>query len=781
MANPHLTLNVSLARVEDKRQPNAMVYVFDDRGKFLASEALPKKERSKVTLKLPERSINQQIEVMIAPITETDLSDVPKWMEKDIRKAVIRRVKPKLADIQARDAFTQKIQMLEQEMVVDIQIPWDQLELWLMCPCNVHGRLYKRVLFPDGSTRDWGICHACICIYEVDKIPMLIQKLPDKDIFRLRDDLWREIQDPLPDPPEPIPVPPELFYTKINQGFESLTKVDTADVRRRLDRKATPVIPLPPPREIVKKSKTFPIEKGTMNKLLPIFQAEGVETIRLEFLDNAYLLPKYLCQIAWFWGKITMDFIKCICTDTEGYFDTTIHYLCSGDKPDLYFKAYQCIGGTLHTLYDPGAACHTYWNYVCGSEVNLLTDDPAAVTCVPPDPVDPPAGVTRWVMPLSVGGLRLDQIKPYWIESGGTWVKQSTPAEKVGLTEFGDHDGSWVDAPFGDNLYISQMYSPEFPINTPGQPFYYRWQYRKSGDTTWSDFAPPVAADVVRHYIDQDLAHPDLPPTFPAYILGPIEKGGKHVYEYKPHNPPALAGHDRRWPVDNWFGETYHGILKSTKLPGGVFSAAGKYQIKLSVYDASGILISPGTSFKFIVPTSQDPVTLTVHARLADPTEIIDGGFVFTLHIDNNNCEAEIFDTSVDALPAGPCGFIPYKPGDDARLSFKAKHPNGFGRFRFLVVKGSFGAVNPACAPDPTGFTWPVAPLVTQANVNGYVRDPGSIYTKDIDVSTLLGGCKEAAFAETIYVKALATNGWTRLSWLDASATPKAFALEKKQ
>jgi hypothetical protein len=49
---------------------------------------------------------------------------------------------------------------------------------------------------------------------------------------------------------------------------------------------------------------------------------------------------------------------------------------------------------------------------------------------------------------------------------------------------------------------------------------------------------------------------------------------------------------------------------------------------------------------------------------------------------------------------------------------------------------------------------------------------------KDVPVADLLAGCVKAAFAETLYVAAMATDGWSILTYLDASGTPLAYALE---
>jgi hypothetical protein len=52
------------------------------------------------------------------------------------------------------------------------------------------------------------------------------------------------------------------------------------------------------------------------------------------------------------------------------------------------------------------------------------------------------------------------------------------------------------------------------------------------------------------------------------------------------------------------------------------------------------------------------------------------------------------------------------------------------------------------------------------------------VFSRAVPLTDLLGGCDKAAFSETCHVDALATDGWSTLDYLDATATPKAFALE---
>jgi hypothetical protein len=748
-AKLRFTVNVRLEHAMGKELPEVMVYAFGSTGQFLAAAPLPKGEQGQVKLELPSELAGTTVRVVLGPAQLEEREEMPQWMATLIGRSEVLKERPSLGSLSRKGGYEKRFRLPADGAVIDMVVFPPDWAKWLLCRCVIRGRLVKRVPLPDGTTKELGVCHACVKIYEVDKIPKIILQLPELDLFRLRDDLWKLLKKP------PLPPPPPPDTT----GKVVAPMTITAGAHSRGSLVATPVIPFPPP-------EPTPSPSAEMES---IFRAGAASQLRATLVAKAEVLAAYICTLRWLWYWFHTDLIKCVCTDEQGRFETAIWYRCADDKPDLYFKAVQCIGGTLHTLYDPGVACHTHWDYVCGSEVVLETDDPAAISCVPQDLVDPPPGVTLWVMPYGVGGIRLDQIK-----AGG-------------LTDFADGNGTWVDVPFGSTLGFRHGCSSEIPYDVPGKPAYYRWLYNKldsaGNETEWREFAAPVAETVVRHYVDYDLAHPELPPTFPAYTLGPQEKKNMHLYEFKPHQPPQLPGHQRQWPVDDWFADIYSGILQSGNLPGGVPSAAGKYKIKLEVYDKDGSMVGPGPgTFDFVVPTGVAGDGVTILTRKADAgSEIEGGGFVFCLHIDNNPCEAEIYDATVNNVPAGPCGFITYGVGDDVHLSFKAKHPNGFARFKFTVVRGSSGPVTKACAPDnPDSVAWANAPLVTITSVNGFNRDASSVFAKDVDEADVRGGCDKAAFGQNLYVAATATNGWSRLSGLDASALPKAFALEPK-
>ena len=101
-------------------------------------------------------------------------------------------------------------------------------------------------------------------------------------------------------------------------------------------------------------------------------------------------------------------------------------------------------------------------------------------------------------------------------------------------------------------------------------------------------------------------------------------------------------------------------------------------------------------------------------------------------------------------------------------MAFLAYHPHNFATFSFSTIKGSSGAV----AAATIGQT-----AVNAPSANGFVRNAVTgVFAKSVPVTTLLGACPQAAFAENLYVEATATDGYSQLWYLNRGDT-KAFAL----
>jgi hypothetical protein len=73
---------------------------------------------------------------------------------------------------------------------------------------------------------------------------------------------------------------------------------------------------------------------------------------------------------------------------------------------------------------------------------------------------------------------------------------------------------------------------------------------------------------------------------------------------------------------------------------------------------------------------------------------------IFTLHVDNNHCFAGIDAPAIGALAADPCcGVLNYAAKDSVTMTWQAKHPHGFARYHFGVVRGANSVLQNSLLP----------------------------------------------------------------------------------
>lgn len=774
--NIDLTVRVHLEENEQhvlpEKLPKTAVHAFDENGEYLSTAEFKRGDGKTIEAKLdlPESVEKKNIRLALGPRAQDIYDDVPRWLramldDSDVAQdtsdedaLLVRtarteiRSKPSLASLVRQGAREKRLRITKDMDAYEVALNPGDWVAWLTCECEVRGRLIRRVPLPDGTSKDVGICHACILIYEVDSFPKLVARLPDRDILRLRDDLYRLKErferPPLEWPPEyEPPMPPDPLPFDGSMGMRALRRTDGI-------RYINPQ-PEPPGLPAAMGARVMPMTNAGQGGLDTILAAGSATEIRSALVAHADMVAVYACYSPWLYSWYTKDLIKCVCTEEDGRFSTTINYTCAGDKPDLYFKALQCIGGSLHTLYDPGVVCHTHWNYACGTDVVLETTDPAARVCAPSDPVEPPPGTTPWVMPFGIGGIRLDRID----DSSGLTTYSHPVSSMSSITI--------EDAPFGDVLGFRHGYSNALP--KPGMT-HYRWQFQKDGTSDWTEFAEPLAAAVYRHFVDEDETDPTAPPTFPAYLLGPHAIGGKHLYEFRPDEPPQITDHNRYWPTDNWFNEIYSGILRSQDLSDGL------YKFRLQIFDNSGNKVTPSAAtFRFIVPIGVASDGLTIMTRNAYASEIDDDGFVFNVHIDNRVCHADIDGPTAGGSVADDiCGFLRYGPSDQIRIGFESTHPANFAFFHFWMRRGTQLVSNVQADVDVASVA------STQGVPHSYTGDGfGNFEKSNFTPTQLLDSCAEGAFAAILRTRAKATNGWSRLHIYDAGFD-RAFALAPK-
>jgi len=757
MANPNdvkkepLLLKVAFEGKPD-RPIEMMAYAFDTHGTLLTSA--PVKE-GQTQLPLPfDQAIKARI-FFAAPPEPTE--------------------KVTLETMSRLRAYEPALKLDPARRVIDLlPIPEYYWKWWRWCRCRVRGRVVKPVTI-GGVTNDKPVCNARVHICEVDRLPWIIPLLPDDILRRLRDELLTVIVRPWPIPePDPPPFrfdPSVIDPSPVNlarmvkssleaKAFKSAAEAPNIGMATEMSVQSSDVMlnpqPLPPRAMLADLSLT------TRAALM----SSSLTVVKQALLDNIALIRPWICWWQWIWPYFCRcDEIALVITDHQGRFETDVWYPCFGDHPDLHFRVDYSIGGVWTTVYNPPACCDTYWNYACGSDVTVRVTDPRVPWCG-----DDPPLPGKQVAVLSIGH-----------EVSMTEIQSQSAGTNEGLTN------DTLPRPFGASLEPHVWFGDALIPPTDGALSvsgitHYRWSYHRVGSLAdWT----PLDHEVIRHY-GEVMADSTL--VFRPFTLGPDPAfAGRNLFKIRPANPPLNPGAaSSSWaPEVNARDNTASAYFLSHLLEGGDPEAAdGKYELKLELFKSDGSLVNLTDEAVLLkVPTVDAPFVGVVPTQLvahfpALPSDmedrvIRDGAgkivaFRVVLHVDNNRCEAEIRDVTVNGNTAGPCGFVSYTPGSEAIISFIAFHPHDFATFDFEVNKGSFGLVAAASASGSV-----VGPVV-----NGFTRDAASLFTKNVPVATLLGGCVKAAFAETLHVSAIATNGWSTLSYLDAGATPKAFALE---
>lgn len=658
-------------------------------------------------------------------------------------------------------------------LINPVLIPQEYPLLWLRRSCRVRGRVIKK--FSLGTvTQDRGICHARVHICEVDRIRWWIQKIPDRIIAKIPEIVIRpEWPFPIPEPEpfdpigpvatelNPQPLPPRFQFDAVSEfsvrqpGLMSAQKAVTSEA---INQRAVP-------EELTAAQSVLLASPKVLSKL----NSGNVAAIRQAILENFAIFHPYFCHVSWLWPYFyRYDQVALAYTDLNGTFDVNFHYWNTGDKPDLYFWVEYLINGVWTTVYKPSVPCNTYWDYLCGSAVTIrITDPRMRWECN--DVID---GDIVWIKTIGASAS-VSHIK----QQDQFSVIQGKLFNHVGLTDvFMAGGSSALDnyrRPFGNTLNFVVQFGSGLPANGM---YYYRWSYRQLRN---ADLSNAPAAPLTSLHKGQSL-HKAY--TYEYFDVLNQKHFGQNTFKL---GPVALNGEDDLYiippvfPSSNpvnaaelsplWDQNTITASVDSTQF------ADGLYEFVLELFDVNGSKLAAIPKHIFQVPhyTSFAPSInapdeyLLVNGTNAD-------GFTMSARVDNQRCEATIYKIKVNGseVSSDCCGFVPYPPNANIEVAFRAYHPHNFATFSFVVKKGTCNDVL------QQGFTNTSGMVI--GNAGNYTRDSNSIYREGFSPAQLLGICVaggKAAFAEHVYVTALATNGYDRLSYLDA-ADLAAFALE---
>lgn len=652
-----------------------------------------------------------------------------------------------------------------------LPIPDLLIKFWKLRFCRATGTVAKNFLI-DGKVVKLPLCKARVHICEIDKISWLLPRIPDHIIVRIPDLIFNPPIPPVvikwpPKPPFPIdPIGPVIFDrirpdiirpdvfrpdiikpVRVAVSSESVVNDDAGNALRNTGN-------LPPINDEIKRA----------------FISKNPEVIRQVMLKNIELLHPYFCLAPWTWPYLyRSDEIKVVYTDDNGRFDTSIIYWAGGDVPDLYFWVEYLIDGQWVTVHKPSIPCNTHWNYICGTEVNIIVSDnrvrPGCGTVLAKDAL--------WVRRL--GGSSILSVSQQPV---GTPI-QGVPFNRQGLFLY----GSDFRSPLGTtNSSNRAHFMVKFGSLLPNaSATYFRWACRKVtdedmnlviGSTRYLDDA--IAKGYTTEWVD---LLGDTHFRSHSKGLGPVNVGSNnglfHIPTVNAVGFLGISDATARWDST----DTYTSSFDTRSL-----SDDGLYEFWLEIFDAAGNQVSKPDAF-FQIPKAGDEGN-SVNAT-APWVGVNDGfnGFNMLIRVDNNNCQAAIYPVALTSpvRTANPCGFIKYTGVADKNISisFKAFQPNNFADFSFSVVRGNSGTGGVDTPASAGGMV--IGP------VGRYVRDSAGVYRPgvaptDLEFSPteLMGPCLaggKAAFAQSLYVAALHTDGYRRLSELDASSLA-AFALE---
>lgn len=687
----------------DAKTPPAVAYAFTSSGHYISQASVDDKGRA--TLKVPASKTMRELRIVAGPATEGD--DPPSLSELTRRGARERFVR--LAD----DGKAEP---------VHFQIPANLWRCWIRF-CEVEGKLLKRVL-TGGLPVDMPVCHAQVQIWEVEPIEILVPRLPDLEIEKLREVILNPHGGVVPvNPNPPDPAPFERFAAHAT-GLTLAEPVPTLDTR----------------------SATISTTPGNLRF---VAQQAGSAELRQALIAHPNFSRLWICRL--FPHFVSKTLVATVTTDRCGHFEAWILLSCFAHAPNLYFTAsVNILFGLSIPIYQPlPVACHTWWNYRCGQEVTLYTQSPFAPTCTPCAPVDAPQ---NYVLFRAIGNVALSAIR-----GTSTALAGATNSGNIGLIAEGG--GTGLDAPFGSApgglpLLPRVEFDGSLRDLNLARHYLISWRFGASGA-----FAP-LTGQIDRHYnhfVGTDLVTSN-------YNLGPKIAGGKQLFEIPPSLPPEgdWAYPDPRYDLAN-------AQFPSSDLPAPVAGGThGKYQLKLELFDTGGNPVDINAAvIRYFVPTSVDPDG-TVHTADAASLGLVSGNsFIMTVHIDNRATVGELGTPALDGNPADDCGVFRYAsgvggPAGVVTIPYTASHPDNFATYSYRLSRGAMPLVPPSAsdavspATDPATVSLSAAALLTHPN------------------GTL---CNVAGFAEDLYVAATATNGWGRISQYDSSPSPRAFVL----
>lgn len=655
-----------------------------------------------------------------------------------------------LQQLEQRAAFEPRLRFNENNGLVFERIPDFLQDIWWWRRCCIRGRITNQATVA-GQLEAYPVCNATVHICEVDTVRYWIERIDPDILERLRWDLVEQIPFPVPqpgpiNPPFPRPVP----------ARPSFVEFADAPVQR-------PSIQLP----------DLQLLGALKTQMVYAPQPTAVRQLLLEHFE---ILQPLICRFSYIWPWLyRCDELAVVQTDNNGRFEACIWH--QGDQPDVYIWVEYPIGSALETVYRPGIACGTRWNYECGEDINLQLRD----SRIPPVCGIPLEGNSVAIRAIGHG------VSPLQIQqqlSAQATLPGRNNFKTVGLTNYqtdglGSYHSNLADEyirPFTGNLPVFAQFGDALPA---AGVRYFQVQYRRTHNAAMQVLINPASlhfgwktmnsGPLSRQYSIQV----GLDFEYEYYDLGPFQVNGQQVYRIPPLDPqlpgvdgaPASSDPSARW--------SRYDRVQIGRIPTQQLDGEGLYEFRIRFLDENGHLADVGPEF-FRVPDPED-----ANSTMQAPNGYIrnigdDAVFQFRLRIDNTAPDLSILEVKLEEEAVmTDCGFVEYDNlSDDVELFFEATHPQGFALFNFNLERGRReSTANHFALGDAHG-------IVTGGKVPYSLS--GGVYQAQFAVADLLAGCgAKAAFSEVLTVYGLHTDG-THAGNLFRRSVSNAFALAPK-
>lgn len=303
---------------ENEKIPQLSAYIFSSGGRLLSQKEIGSEGNAILTVESVREP--NSVRVLVGPTIDRQKTIENLLAELTRRGALHERLRIDPGKFE----FFNKFDIFRHDWIC-----------WLRGLCVVKGRLMKKFV-TNGIPVEYPVCHATVEIYEVDPIFVILPKIPNDILDKIRKYIINppKLKKAVPIPRIPIPDPSPDFL--MEQSFAQSGPSE-----------------LQIPNEVAEMTTTFGASASatSITDLQFIAKTANDDLFRASLLKYTDFIRPIICL---FYPIVTKQLITNTTTDDCGKFTAIFSRGCNNpDTPDLYFRAKQKVLPTTVRLNEP--------------------------------------------------------------------------------------------------------------------------------------------------------------------------------------------------------------------------------------------------------------------------------------------------------------------------------------------------------------------------------------------------------------------------------------------